>query len=121
MSATRKRSKRRGDEEGEWDDEELDRVGDMDKEDGDYDGGGDIDDADGEHVQVVSLTHHVLSPSLNLTQDACCFPHAHVYVSLLVYCVSHHHLLNQLILLHVHLLLCSRVLLCREERGGSLE
>ena len=50
----------------------------------DYDGGGDIDDADGEHVQVVSLTHHVLSPSLkhflislfihriNQTYESCC-------------------------------------------------
>ena len=46
MSATRKRSKRRGDEEGEWDDEEVGRAGDMDTKDGDYDGGGDNDDSD---------------------------------------------------------------------------
>ena len=42
---------------------------------------------------------------------------AHIYVSLLGYLVPHHHPLNQLThLLHVHLKLCSRVLLCGKEK-----
>ena len=45
------------------------------------------------------------------------FPHAHIYVSLLGYLVPHHHLLIQLTnLLHVHLRLCSRVLLCGKRK-----
>ena len=73
----------------------------------DYDVGSDVDDADGDQFQlVVSLTHHVLSPSLNLTH---CLPHTYVYVSLLGYLVSHHHLPIQL---HVQLRLRSRVFLC---------
>ena len=57
------------------------------------------------------LTHHIVT-ALNLTQVAYCFPHEHIYVSLLGYLVPHHHLLIQLThLLHVHLRVCSRVLL----------
>ena len=51
--------------------------------------------------------------ALNRTQGTHCFPHAHIYVSL-VYLVPHHHLLIHL--LHVHLRLCSRVLLCGKRK-----
>ena len=78
----------------------------------------DVDvDTDGDQFQLVSLTHHVPSPSLNLTQVIYCFPHAHVYVSLVEYLFPHHHLTH---LLHVHLRLYSRAHLCGEEEEGNL-
>ena len=66
----------------------------------------------------MSLAHHVLSPSLNLTQLIYCFPHTHVYVLLLGYLAPHHHLLIQLALhlLHVHLRLHLRVHLWRKRK-----
>ena len=58
------------------------------------------------------MTYNILTPFLNQTQGTHCFPHEHIDVSLLGYLVPHHHLLIQLLhLLHVHLKLCSRVLL----------
>ena len=55
-------------------------------------------------VQLVSLTHYVQTHSLILTDCFC----AHVYVLLLGYFVSHHHLLISY--------LGSRVLLCGKRK-----
>ena len=56
---------------------------------------------------------------LNLTQVTHCHP-VHVYVSLVGYLVLPHHRLHLSIqlthLLHVHLRLCSRVLLCGKRK-----
>ena len=45
-----------------------------------------------------------------------CFPHTHIYVSVLGYLVPHHHLPIQLPLLHVHLRLHARVFLCGKRK-----
>ena len=58
----------------------------------------------------MSLTHCVLIHLRNLTQATYHAHHAHIYVSLVRYLVPHHHLLIQL--LHVHLTLHLTVLLC---------
>ena len=71
---------------------------------------------------MVSLIHHEKTFSLNLTQVTYLAHHTHIYVSLLGYLVPHHHLPIQLPLhlLHVHLRWHLRVLLCGEEKGGSI-
>ena len=109
-------------EVGRYNDDDVDsgvEENDEEKNDlEDVENAEDVDvDADGDQFQLMSLTHHVLSLSLNLTQVTYWFPHAHIYVSLLRYLVPHHLLTH---LLHVHLRLCSRAYLCGEEEEGSL-
>lgn len=62
-------------------------------------------DVDGKNIQGMSVTHHVLTPSLNLAQETYSLLHAHIYISLLGYFVPHYQLLIHL--LHVYLRLCS--------------
>ena len=98
---------------------EVGKYNDVDSgvEENDDDGGiekagvDDVDvDADGKDVQVVPLIQTLF---LNLTQVTYCHP-VHIYVSLVEYLVPHHHLLIELI--QVHLRLCSRVLLCGKRK-----
>ena len=59
----------------------------------------------------------MLTPTRNLTQVTSHAHYAHIYVSVLEYLVPHHHLLIQLTnLLHVHLRLHLRVLLCGKRK-----
>ena len=86
--------------------EENDDDGGIEKADVD-----DVDvDADGKDVQVVPLIQTLF---LNLTQVTYCHP-VHIYVSLVEYLVPHHHLLIELI--QVHLRLGSRVFLCGKRK-----
>ena len=62
-----------------------------------------------QRVQVVPLTHHLLTDSLNLIQEIYCF--------LPVFVVPHHLLIH---LLHVHMRLCLSVFLYGEEKQWGL-
>ena len=97
---------------------EVGRYNDVDSGVEENDDGGiekagvdDVDvDTDGKDVQVVPLIQTLF---LNLTQVTYCHP-VHIYVSLVGYLVPHHHLLIELI--QVHLRLGSRVFLCGKRK-----